>query len=336
MMLYNIPAFDGVTEFLVEVARGKGRLKRVHSPSLSTTDCATTDTMRQGGVPDLDGTAVSILRDWVSGRIPYYTSPPAAAPAGTLPFTPAASTLENVSDADVDSATLLTSFAPAFDLAALFGEADALAFGEMGEGTTGKRVRMDGFEEDSADANVGWVTEEADEEEDDMADDSNIINVDDLLEDDEDDDDVEENDDEMEEDMIPTLLAAAEKAAAAPKGRKTNIVSVAPSNRKNKSVSFASKPLGPTSQTSKLFAANDVEAPVTLNKDIKKNAKKNAKKARRAEGRMDVEAEEEMSAAPAKPRASATTGGAYSFEEFFPSAGAKGGKGAGSAMDVDE
>ena len=285
-------------------------------------------------MPDLDGTAVSILRDWVSGRIPYYTSPPAAAPAGTLPFTPAASTLENVSDADVDSATLLTSFAPAFDLAALFGEADALAFGEMGEGTTGKGVRMDGFEEDSVDANVGWVTEEADEDENDMEDDSNIINVDDLLEDDEDEDD---NDDEMEEDLIPTLLAAAAAASAAPKGRKaTDIVSVAPSNRKNKSVSFASKPLGPTSQTSKLFAANDVEAPVTLNKDIKKNAKKNAKKARRAEGKMDADIEEVLAAAAPKPRASATTGGAYSFEEFFPSAGGKGPKGVGSAMDVDE
>ena len=29
MMLYNIPAFNNVTEFLIEVARGKGRLKKV-------------------------------------------------------------------------------------------------------------------------------------------------------------------------------------------------------------------------------------------------------------------------------------------------------------------
>lgn len=29
MMLYNIPAFTDVTSFLIEVARGKGRLKKV-------------------------------------------------------------------------------------------------------------------------------------------------------------------------------------------------------------------------------------------------------------------------------------------------------------------
>jgi hypothetical protein len=31
MMLYNIPAFTDVTAFLIEVARGKGRLKKVRS-----------------------------------------------------------------------------------------------------------------------------------------------------------------------------------------------------------------------------------------------------------------------------------------------------------------
>jgi hypothetical protein len=32
MMLYNIPTFAGTTQFLVEVARGKGRLKKVRLP----------------------------------------------------------------------------------------------------------------------------------------------------------------------------------------------------------------------------------------------------------------------------------------------------------------
>lgn len=36
MMLYNIPAFDNVTEFLIEVARGKGRLKKVCLSALSS------------------------------------------------------------------------------------------------------------------------------------------------------------------------------------------------------------------------------------------------------------------------------------------------------------
>ena len=39
----------------------------------------------KGGIPDLEGSAVSVLRDWNSGKIPYFTSPPqiypTAAPA---------------------------------------------------------------------------------------------------------------------------------------------------------------------------------------------------------------------------------------------------------------
>lgn len=335
MMLYNIPAFNGITEFLVEVARGKGRLKR-------------------GGIPDLNGTAISILRDWVSGRIPYYTSPPAASvTAAAAAVTSLQGTvLENVSDTDVNSSTLLTSFAPAFDLAALFGEADALAFGEMG--VNGKGVKMEGQEEESEEANVGWITGEgSDIEEDDEemeAEDGDEINVDDLLEeDDEEDSFVEgevEDDENMEEDLIPALLAAAAARDARPSKRNAggaNIVSVAPTGKnlkslKGKSVSFASKPLGPTagqSQTAKLFGRNE-DAPVSLNKDIKKNAKKAKKSARKEEERMDVEIDQVLAAA-GTPKAAPSADGAYSFEEFFPTAGkTKGKKAKSGAMEVDE
>jgi nuclear GTP-binding protein len=33
---------------------------------------------RQGGIPDLENTARSVLQDWNSGRIPFYTIPPAS------------------------------------------------------------------------------------------------------------------------------------------------------------------------------------------------------------------------------------------------------------------
>lgn len=36
--------------------------------------------MRQGGIPDLEAAAVSVLRDWNSGKIPYYSAPPAIKP----------------------------------------------------------------------------------------------------------------------------------------------------------------------------------------------------------------------------------------------------------------
>jgi nuclear GTP-binding protein len=61
--LYAIPAFSTPQEFLVHVAKKKGKLKK-------------------GGVPDYDATARTVLQDWNGGKIPFYTTPPAPA-AGT-------------------------------------------------------------------------------------------------------------------------------------------------------------------------------------------------------------------------------------------------------------
>ncbi|KAJ3194915.1 Guanine nucleotide-binding protein-like 3 [Irineochytrium annulatum] len=58
MIMYNLPAFSNAREFLIHLARQRGKL-------------------RKGGIPDLDNTARSILNDWNTGRIPYYTIPPA-------------------------------------------------------------------------------------------------------------------------------------------------------------------------------------------------------------------------------------------------------------------
>lgn len=55
--MYSIPPFTTTTEFLIHIARLRGR-------------------MRKGGIPDLENAARSILQDWNAGRIPYYTLPP--------------------------------------------------------------------------------------------------------------------------------------------------------------------------------------------------------------------------------------------------------------------
>ncbi|KAJ1570120.1 Guanine nucleotide-binding protein-like 3 [Nowakowskiella sp. JEL0078] len=62
MEIYEIPAFSDTREFLINVARQRGRL-------------------RKGGVPDIPNAARVVLQDWNAGRIPYYCMPPADGPA---------------------------------------------------------------------------------------------------------------------------------------------------------------------------------------------------------------------------------------------------------------
>lgn len=49
--------FRDVNEFLLHLARQRGKLKH-------------------GGIPDIDSAAKIVLQDWNSGKIPYYTIPP--------------------------------------------------------------------------------------------------------------------------------------------------------------------------------------------------------------------------------------------------------------------
>ncbi|KAJ3099974.1 Guanine nucleotide-binding protein-like 3 [Phlyctochytrium planicorne] len=55
--LYNIPYCSNSKDLLILLSKKRGKL-------------------RKGGVPDLDSTARSILVDWNSGKIPFYTVPP--------------------------------------------------------------------------------------------------------------------------------------------------------------------------------------------------------------------------------------------------------------------
>jgi nuclear GTP-binding protein len=58
MKQYQLTPFVDVRDFLLQLAKQRGRLKR-------------------GGIPDLEATARIVLMDWNAGRIPYYTVPPA-------------------------------------------------------------------------------------------------------------------------------------------------------------------------------------------------------------------------------------------------------------------
>ncbi|KAF9177716.1 Guanine nucleotide-binding protein-like 3 [Haplosporangium sp. Z 767] len=58
MEMYGVPFFEDVNDFLVHLARQRGKLKK-------------------GGIPDIFSAARSILNDWNSGKIPFYTIPPA-------------------------------------------------------------------------------------------------------------------------------------------------------------------------------------------------------------------------------------------------------------------
>ncbi|BGP29358.1 nuclear GTP-binding protein nug1 [Rhodotorula toruloides] len=338
-MLYSIPYFNDTTSFLLAVARAKGRL-------------------RKGGVPDLDGTARSVLRDWVAGRIAYYTTPPTKDQTERLKAATSADAEQvgTVSETDVGSATLHTTFAPAFDLDALFGEADKVAFGEDGAGSSVGEMKAVKMKEgalgvESEDADVGWIVEVKPEEEEAMDADDDGLNLDDLV-DDEEFGSLEEDDAMEAEDEQP----AAAPAPVLPKGKRaapsstSNIVSVAPPAKKKKavkSVSFSSTPLGPTGSTSapapsaaaantKLFTSVEAEGEVSLNKKNKRQAKKDKKRAAKQSAKMDAEVGAatrefgEDAELPSKPREAQTVkaagqvGGAYDFAEFF----AVGGKGA--------
>jgi nuclear GTP-binding protein len=63
--LYNVRAVANVNQFLVELARQRGRLGK-------------------GGVPHREAVARQVIQDWNQGKIPYYTRPPAAKPTGEV------------------------------------------------------------------------------------------------------------------------------------------------------------------------------------------------------------------------------------------------------------
>jgi len=106
MMTYSIPAFPpgDTMMFLALVARSYGRVLK-------------------GGIPDKVAAARSVLRDWNSGKIPYYTAPP-----------------KETNDASHNDAVIVTNFGQEFDVAKFddqimqsLKESDEMDFVEMKE-----------------------------------------------------------------------------------------------------------------------------------------------------------------------------------------------------------
>lgn len=133
--VYNIPELPSrdVQDFLLRVAYQKGRLSR-------------------GALPDLDGTARSILHDWNTGKIQYQTEPPAKHPHLVRPNKPV-----DAAPADQGSAAILTNFSEEFDLAGLLGDADAEALGGDGRYSP-PPAPVSAIEPDPVDADVDDMT----------------------------------------------------------------------------------------------------------------------------------------------------------------------------------
>jgi nuclear GTP-binding protein len=114
IMTYNIPAFPpgDTMMFLAMVARSYGRVLK-------------------GGVPDKVGAARTILKDWNSGKIPYYTVPP-----------------EDAGEAQVHegSAVIVTNFGDEFDISKFdsqimnsLKDSDEMDFVELKDGNAAER-----------------------------------------------------------------------------------------------------------------------------------------------------------------------------------------------------
>lgn len=213
---------------------------------------------------------------------------------------------------------------------------------------------------ESEDADVGWAVPEPVAPAAVAADDDDL-NLDDLVDDDDAEEGADEDDEMEDDDEEPQPAATGVKGKrAAPSASSSSapaIVSVAPPQRKKlkptKSVSFSSKPLGPTGST---LASASSSAPsaatsnvaqfkaeagdVGLNKKAKRLAKKDKKRASKQQQKLDDEvrhATREFGPdveLPSQPRKAQTVkaagvGGAYDFNEFF-------GKKARGADDDDE
>nr|XP_019012172.1 nuclear GTP-binding protein [Kwoniella pini CBS 10737]OCF50953.1 nuclear GTP-binding protein [Kwoniella pini CBS 10737] len=107
--LYNIPPYDSVRDFLIKIALVRGRLGK-------------------GGIPDIEGSAVQILRDWNSGKILYFTNPPAVHFSSAPSQKPVNAVIpNNVGEDDVEmngekvgDAKILNTLSEAFTLDGLF------------------------------------------------------------------------------------------------------------------------------------------------------------------------------------------------------------------------
>ena len=129
---YSLPEFSDTTEFLAMVALLRGRLGKVtfHAFGLYVSFLLV---RCQGGRPDIEAAARSVLHDWNSGHIPYHTEPPtvhsSSVPRSSVmqaDNVPADASMMDGEEGlmrtgdDVGAATLMDGFSKAFDIAGLW------------------------------------------------------------------------------------------------------------------------------------------------------------------------------------------------------------------------
>lgn len=108
---------DSTTDFLVQVARKRGRLGR-------------------GGVPNIQAAAMTVVTDWRDGRIQGWVDAPAAAAAPAADGTPAVAGIKlpaaaPPADAAPDQKQIVTEWAAEFKLEGLWGDDDAAVAKEV-------------------------------------------------------------------------------------------------------------------------------------------------------------------------------------------------------------
>lgn len=110
--VYDVPALlpskvdgDVTTDFLVQVARKRGRLGR-------------------GGIPNLAGAAMNVVTDWRDGRIQGWVDPPTLAVASGTAAAPAKDVVKVAAHEEItpDQKHIVTEWAAEFKLDGLWGE----------------------------------------------------------------------------------------------------------------------------------------------------------------------------------------------------------------------
>ncbi|KAF8592744.1 hypothetical protein K439DRAFT_1626085 [Ramaria rubella] len=275
MVHYNLPAFaqGDCAAFLAGTARACGLLKK-------------------GGDPDLTQAARTVLRDWMTGKLPFYTDVPVVQ-GGAAPAEDALAALYARADEVV--------------LAAVRTRKEMRSQGELvkimrGELDT-RRVILD----------ASFVVEEGESESEDEENEGEGDEDDDDGEDGSGDDEEQEGDDdedENEEDIPTPLLTGKRKrevaAAAAPPSKKVAFSVGTQDRREKQQARSAGKRANPTPAT-KLPKAALTTAPST-SKSSKTAPSKNGKTTPPAITRKT---------APIPKMQSSTTTDAYDFDQFF-------------------
>jgi nuclear GTP-binding protein len=133
MTLYAIADFKDSREFLGHIATKRGKMKR-------------------GGVPNFEEAARTIIQDWNSGIVPFYTVPPplpaaSSAMASSDLATPSSTSSSAMIDEEGNAAAIVTQWAKEFDIDALLqdeeGVLDGACSAKAGEQLQGKESAVD-------------------------------------------------------------------------------------------------------------------------------------------------------------------------------------------------